>query len=181
MRLTLQSRQVLCSRSSSHSISSLRPRSDFHRISEAVSLQTKKIRLLPADLLNVFDEVRKADQLFPLANCFNQWVCFPVYKPVRLYLHFILTMSLEECQTNGMNLLLHTHALHMVRRCGRAFCNEENCHSSAETHHYHTATAATPQILGGRVRILLSYLLGFVHKCCNPGRSIAFLARSKQC
>jgi len=34
---------------------------------------------------------------------------FSVYNPVRLYLHFILTMSLEECQTKsfGMNLLLH--------------------------------------------------------------------------
>ena len=31
------------------------------------------------------------------------------YKPVRLYLHSILTMSLKECQTKsfGMNLLLH--------------------------------------------------------------------------
>jgi len=32
-----------------------------------------------------------------------------VYNLVRLYLHFILTMSLEECQTKSfwMNLLLH--------------------------------------------------------------------------
>ena len=110
MRLTLQSRQVLYSCSSSHSISSLHPRSNFHQISESPSLQTKRIRLLPEDLLNLFDEVRKADPLFPVANCLNQWeLFFPVYKPVRLYLHFILTMSLEECQTKnfGMNLLLH--------------------------------------------------------------------------
>jgi len=76
MRLTLQSRQVLYSRSSSHSISSLHPRSDFHQISESPSLQTKRICLLPEDLLNLFDQVRKADQLFPLANCFNQWEFF---------------------------------------------------------------------------------------------------------
>jgi len=50
------------SRSSSHSISSLCPRSDFHQI----------FRSLPEDLLNLFDEVRKVDQLFPLTNCFNQ-------------------------------------------------------------------------------------------------------------
>jgi len=65
MRLTLQSRQVLYSRST-----------DFHQISESPSLQTKRIRLLPEDLLNLFDEVWKADPLFPLANCFNQWELF---------------------------------------------------------------------------------------------------------
>ena len=71
MRPTIQSRQVLYSRSSSHSISSLRPRSDFHQISESPSLQTKIIRLLPEDLLKLFDEIRKADPLFPVAHCFN--------------------------------------------------------------------------------------------------------------
>ena len=47
---------------------------------------------------------------FLIGHCFNQWVLFfSVYNPVRLYLYFILTMSLEECQTKsfGMNLLLH--------------------------------------------------------------------------
>jgi len=76
MHLTLQLWQVLYSRSNSHSVSSLRPRSDFHQISESPSLQTKRIRLLPEDLLNLFDEVRKAAQLFPLADCFNQWEHF---------------------------------------------------------------------------------------------------------
>jgi len=45
-----------------------------------------------------------------IGRCFNQWdLFFSVYNPVRLYLHFIQTMSLEECQTKsfGMNLLLH--------------------------------------------------------------------------
>jgi len=45
-----------------------------------------------------------------IGHCFNQWdLFFSVYNPVRLYLHFILMMSLEECQTKsfGMNLLLH--------------------------------------------------------------------------
>jgi len=69
-------RQIPCPRSSSHSISSLCPRSDFHQISESPSLQTKRFRLLPEDFPNLFDEVRKADQLFPLANCFNQWELF---------------------------------------------------------------------------------------------------------
>ena len=55
MRLTLQSRQVLCSRSSSHSISSLRPGSDFHQIFESSSLQTKRIRLLFEDFLNLLN------------------------------------------------------------------------------------------------------------------------------
>jgi len=40
--LTLQSRQVLCSRSSSHSISSLNPRSDFHQISESLLCKQKE-------------------------------------------------------------------------------------------------------------------------------------------
>jgi len=43
------------SRSSSHSISSLRRRSDFHEISESLSLQTKRIRLLLKDLLNLLN------------------------------------------------------------------------------------------------------------------------------
>jgi len=68
-------------------------------------------------------------KLFPLANCFNQWelfsdllnsligyrcnqweLCFSVYKPVPVYLHSILTISLVECETKsfGMNLLLHS-------------------------------------------------------------------------
>jgi len=38
---------------SSHFISSLRPGSDFHQISESSSLQTKRIRLLLEDLLNL--------------------------------------------------------------------------------------------------------------------------------
>jgi len=45
----------------------------------------------------------------------NRWDCFLFFTQlsvifiVRLYLHFILTMSLEECQTKSfeMNLLLH--------------------------------------------------------------------------
>jgi len=43
------------SRSSSHSISFLCPRSDLHQISESPSLQTKRIRLLLEDLLNLMN------------------------------------------------------------------------------------------------------------------------------
>ena len=47
---------------------------------------------------------------FLIGNYFSQWeLFFSVYNSVRLYLHSILTMSLEECQTKsfGMNFLLH--------------------------------------------------------------------------
>jgi len=47
---------------------------------------------------------------FLIGHCFKQWdLFFSVYKPARKYLHFIRTISLEECQTKsfGMNLLLH--------------------------------------------------------------------------
>ena len=52
----------------------------------------------------------RSTEPFPIGYYINQWeLCLPVYKLVRLYLHFILTMPLEECQTKsfGMNLLLH--------------------------------------------------------------------------
>ena len=45
-----------------------------------------------------------------IGHCVNQWDLFlSVYKPAQYYLHFILTIYLEECQTKsfGMNLLLH--------------------------------------------------------------------------
>ena len=52
MCLTLLWGQILCPRSSSHSISSLRPGNNFHQIiSESSSLQTERIRLLLEDLL----------------------------------------------------------------------------------------------------------------------------------
>jgi len=44
---------------------------------------------------------------------------FSVYKPARKYLHFIRTISLEECQTKsfGMNLLLHAIFKFCTTKC----------------------------------------------------------------
>jgi len=63
MCLALQYGQILSPRSSSHFISPLRPGSDFHKISESSSLQTKRIRLLLEDLLNLLN--------FPLVDRSN--------------------------------------------------------------------------------------------------------------
>ena len=58
---------------------------------------------------------------FLIGHCFNQWDRFcSVYKPARYYLHFILTISLEECQTTsfGMNVLLHAALFSLDARFG---------------------------------------------------------------
>ena len=113
------------------------------------SLQTKRIRLLLEDLLNLLkfplvdcSNVSTKSKLhlqpmttrlflspkpFLIGHSFNQWnLFFSVYKPVRSYLHFILTISLEECQTKrfGMNLLLHA----IWKECSRTIKDQKSVH-----------------------------------------------------
>ena len=126
------------------------PGSDFHQISESSSLQRKIIRLLLEDL-NLLN--------FPLVDCSNVSTnsklhlqpmttrLFSAYKSVRQYLHFILAISLEECQTKSfeMNLLLRANYIFLSQNIGT---DKRYCVSPVQKLGGHVSSPPPPLKLG---------------------------------